>query len=286
MQEIIQFHPYRFVLYTLCRQLACREDQMNKPMKHLLIFLCCTLLGVTSCQKEEQKKKEKKVLLTKITRPDSSITYTYDETGRLTTALYQTEIGSYTATYTDYNHEGWLTSYVIDFAEDEETDLHCKNTFDQQGRLVRVDQYRLDGGDLINYALIEYAEDLVTRKHYDGSSSLIMTDKFFLTEDGKNVAKRVFYNGDETVPTTTTTYPDYDDKRNPSALLPAGYNPWNLELSLNNLSAAIWVTKSVPAGTGVHYAYTYEYNADGYPVTSSRTSEFSTRIQQYEYQVK
>jgi hypothetical protein len=32
-------------------------------------------------------------------------------------------------------------------------------------------------------------------------------------------------------------------------------------------------------------SYTYEYNADGYPVTFTSTSEFSTRVPQYEYQV-
>jgi hypothetical protein len=74
-----------------------------------------------------------------------------------------------------------------------------------RGRLIRVDQYRLDGGDLINYALIEYAKDLATRKHYDGSSLLTMTDKLSLTYDGKNVTEHVFYTGDETAPTTTTT---------------------------------------------------------------------------------
>ncbi|HRO45535.1 hypothetical protein [Agriterribacter sp.] len=49
-------------------------------------------------------------------------------------------------TYTNYNNEGWLTDYIIHYASEEETDLHCKNTFDAQWRLIGVDQYRLDDG--------------------------------------------------------------------------------------------------------------------------------------------
>lgn len=255
-------------------------------MNQFLIIFCCILLGLMSCQKEKQEKIEKRVLLTKVIREVDSFTYIYDDKGRLATELYQTEIGSYITNYTDYSSEGWLSGYTINYAEEQETDLRCKNTFDQKGRLIRVDQYRLEGDNLMSYALIDYAESLVTRRSYDGSSSLIMIDKFYLSDDGKNVAKHLFYTGHDSIFATTTTYVDYDDKKNPKALLPAGYNPWNLELSYNNVNAYIWVTKSAPAGTQIHFARTYEYNADGYPITSNSASEFESMTQKYEYRVQ
>lgn len=258
-------------------------------MNHLLSIAssCLILLCMVSCGKDERVEEEKKIQLTKITTKSAVLSYTYDASGKLIMQQYAGGDDSYKATYDNYGSKGELLGFTIAYENDQETDLRCENEYDDAGRLVKMKRYDLSTGVLVSYYTIEYGDDTIIRKQYSPPTTLWVTDEYTLTADKRNIAKYSFYSEGSTTPTSSVTYGEYDDKKNPHTLLPSGYSLEKMVLSQNNPLSLVWWSAASMGSPEVEITsvYTYQYNSDGYPVRFSTASELYNSSVFYEYNV-
>ncbi|MFT4015517.1 MAG: hypothetical protein QM668_01025 [Agriterribacter sp.] len=261
-------------------------------MNRFLLVVACGFLfiGIISCEKDNQENREPTLKLVKRTAQSGSSTFTYDETGNLSTLQYTSEGMLFKTTYHQYNKNGDIISFTTEYDKNKndegDPDFRCENFYDEQGRIERMNQYNLITDELISYYTIDYNSGTILCTRYRAPSERFAIEKYVLTPDGKNVSQLISYSGVSETPIGSVTYLNYDDQKNPHLLLPLGYNPNTPLLSKNNAQKAIWETKSAGAGVEIIYNYSYQYNNEGYPISFSTVGDYVNSTNTYEYEIQ
>lgn len=240
---------------------------MNK-----LFYTLSILLGIlaASCGKDNDDAPSRQIKLKSITSGNSSYSYTYGPDGKILAETHAESGNPVTTTsFTGFDAEGRLTDVTIDYTTGR--DMKLKQTYTGEKK-SRIEYSYADDGSLVFYMTIEYpANNIAIVKNYSGAGVFRYRNEYFFSNKG-NMEEEKYYNTSG-VNEFIYSYTNYDSKNTISNLLPAGYG--TIEFRKNNFQNYQQLNVGTNAATVI--SYTYEYNAEGYPVKrTSNTGNVTT----------
>jgi len=244
-------------------------------MKKLLVVCLAFAFVVISCKKSKDDAAEPAHinLLTKRTDNDGLIfNFTYDANNRMATWVRNSNAynGPQNISFT-YNANGTLAQFF-----DSQSSRKTKYTYNADASVSTQKTYSVSGAtetlnDTYTYT---YAPAAVTENYVQASTGNGFRQEYKYDTNG-NLTEVKSYNTTPANPAGTysgvVTYSGYDAKPSYNSSTPAAFLfPTSIK---NNVGNIVY-----PFGTGI---YTYEYNADGYPI---KKSENGTLVSTFEYQ--
>lgn len=254
-----------------------------KPLINKLALLILTVLTV-SCSNDSDSETPHEMKANRIVKEiseNTTKTFAYNDQNQLIKIIEIGKIDAFGVTQSvkNYTYEnGKVVQAQEDYTGSTSFTFRYMYGYDSEGRVYSMYVQKRVGSENYNDftdIVFDYTTPNVIKLkdwRMDGNTSISILDVVNGNITTNSVYTNITNNNPNGVLNYTSLYSNYDTKKSPYESLPLIYNyPYS---SANNLG------KYESSGTTI--TYTYEYNADGYPV--KKTSSFDNKSIIYEYE--